>query len=107
MKIEPWCTGKIGYPTKAKAIERIERQRKKRTRRKDGHMILQAYLCQSCRLWHVGGTTKQVHQCDAFGRTIRKKWPTPPKERADGNTRRPADKGWKASMSTVRPDEET
>lgn len=85
MKIEPWCTGKAVYPTKAKAIERIERQRKSKRRRRDSfNVVLQPYLCPSCGQWHVGGTGKAANATDAMGRTIRKKWPTPPKVRDHG-----------------------
>ena len=84
--IEPWCVGKTAYTSKAKAIERIERQHKSKRRRRDNFCIaLQPYLCPTCHSWHVGGTGKAANAVDAFGRTIKRKFPTRPKERHDGN----------------------
>lgn len=86
MHVSPWCTGKTAYPTKAKAITRIERQHKDRRRRKDKFCCtLQPYLCPTCHQWHVGGTGRAANAVDSFGRTIRKKHNMLPKERPNGN----------------------
>lgn len=94
MEFKPWCTGKLVYKTKAKAIERIERQRKNKRRRrpvgwaKDCHLV--PYLCQTCHQWHVGGTAGVAtrSQINSFGAVVKRKPPTPPKERGDGDTAR-------------------
>ena len=90
MTIKPWCTGKLSYATKAKAIERIERQRKNKRRGRpkgwnhDVHIA--PYRCVSCHQWHIGGTITGGHfHSDHFGRVVHK-WPAQPKERAHGDT---------------------
>jgi hypothetical protein len=93
MKIKAWCTGKVVYATKAKAIERIERQYKDKRRKrligwgKDCRLV--PYLCKTCHQWHVGGTNGAVaNQINAFGEVVKRKRMTPPKERDDGDTER-------------------
>jgi hypothetical protein len=59
VRMEPQCTGKTKYPTKASALRRIDyqlgRQRAKQCTGW-GRRQFQAYRCPCCLAWHVGGT---------------------------------------------------
>jgi hypothetical protein len=60
--INPACTGKHGYPTKALAIRMVEqrtRRPNRRTRHKNRSFKSRdrkagVYKCKACRLWHIG-----------------------------------------------------
>lgn len=57
------CFGKLTYPSKARAIERIKRRKQSRGRKGSNctiGMALQAYKCQHCHQWHVGSTSQHT-----------------------------------------------
>ena len=54
------CRGKIGYPNKGKALERMRRQGKHHgfKRAPAEKRKVQAYKCPVCKQWHVGSSTE-------------------------------------------------
>lgn len=53
------CAGKEAHDTAAKARRHLKNVQKRKTRYGFATVQLEAYQCEFCRLWHVGGNPRK------------------------------------------------